>query len=260
MTTPNTLRLAVRAIAAASILSAAISPADAQSESDTTTLRPRWTTGSFRVEFGADRLGISSLNETMAANGRPAFDSQIATIGISGAARFGRVMLGGTGESAFPQRNSTSGTITKLWYGAATADLGFVALETPMFVVYPQASLGLRHRVLRMEQAGDFSYDAAVSTPARGVSMSSWRAIAGYGLVTELRLASKATGPVSLGLRGGYSSPLGGGHTTSGESTVSGTPSDGSGGYVRFSVGKPIGKRRNVASVLSSILLPLAVR
>jgi hypothetical protein len=256
----NTFRVISRTIAATAFLAAGCETAAAQSGRDTTTVTPRWTTGSFRIEFGADRLGITALNKTMSTSGRPQFDDQLATIGISGSARYGRVLVGGTGETALPQRNLSAGWINKLWYGTASAELGLVALETPMFVVYPQASIGVRHRVLRMEQAGDFSYDVAVTNPTRGVSMSTWRAIAGYGVVAEWRLATRITGPMSLGVRGGYATPLGGGHTTSGESTVSDTPGEGSGGYVRFSVGKPLGKRRNVASVLSSVLVPLVVR
>jgi hypothetical protein len=256
----NTLHAFSRTIAATVVLAVAVQTAAGQTTTDTATVAPKWTTGSFRIEFGADRLGIAALNRTMSANGRPEFDDQLATIGLSGTARFGRVVVGGTGETALPQRNLTAGYINKLWYGTASADLGFVAIETPMFVVYPQASLGVRHRVLKMEQEGDFTYDGAVNNPSRGVSMSTWRAIAGYGIVAEWRTDSRLTGPLSLGVRGGYATPIGGGHTSSGESTVSGTPGEGSGGYVRFSIGKPLGKRRNVASLFSTVLVPLVVR
>jgi hypothetical protein len=253
------VRITTYAAAVTTALATACSPAAAQSATVPDS-SPNWSTGSLRVEFGSDRLGVTDLNRTMAANGRPEFGTTLGTIGLSGYARYGRALVGGTGETALPQRNVESGWINKLWYGAATGDLGVVAVETSRFIVYPQVSLGVRHRVLQLEQAGDFSYDDGVAGPARSVRMSTWRALAGYGVVAEWRTNSRLTGPISLGARAGYSTPMGGGHTVSGESTVNRVPGEGAGGYVRFAIGKPIGRRGSAASVLSSVLVPLVAR
>jgi|GEM_PF-5272922 len=216
-----------------------------------------WSTGALSVQFGVDRLGLTELNKTMTANGRPAFASEAGTVGISGYARFGRVLIGGTGETAIPQRELAAGFINKIWYGSAAIDAGYALFNLPMLMVAPQASFGMKHSVLQMERGGDFTFDHGVNDPARGLRMSSWRAMAGYGIVSELRLRTRATGDFSIGLRGGYSTPVGGAHTAAGESAVSGAPSEESGSYLRLSIGKPIGKRRNALSVLSTVLIPL---
>ncbi len=218
---------------------------------------PGWNTGSLSVQFGVDRLGLTELNKTMTANGRPAFASEAGTVGISGYARFGRVLVGGTGETAIPQRKLGAGFINKIWYGTAAFDAGYAVVNHPMLLIYPQASFGMKHSVLQMEQGGNFTYSNGVNNPARGLRMSSWRATAGYGLVSELRLRSRTAGDFSIGIRGGYATPVGGAHTAAGESSISDTPSEEAGAYLRLTIGKPIGKRRNALSVLSTVLIPL---
>ena len=93
--------------------------------------------------------------------------------------------------------------------------------------------------------------------PARGVSLSSRSALAGAGIVVESYLHSRITGDISIGLRAGVMQPLGQPATSAGESAVVGTPRESSGRYLRLSIGKPIGKRRDALNALSTALLSL---
>jgi hypothetical protein len=218
---------------------------------------PRWSTGSLNVQIGTARLGLAELNESMQSNGRPAFSTKVATIGVSGYTRFGRIVLGVGGESALPQREMSAGWISKISFGSAMVDAGIAAIDRPGLLVYPQVSLGLRKTSLRMERSGDFTYDEGVQDPARGVALSSRSALAGFGLVAEGHWTTRRTGSFSVGARAGVVQPFGGPGTSAGESSVTGTPREASGRYLRLSIGKPIGKKRDMMSGLSTALLSI---
>jgi predicted MFS family arabinose efflux permease len=103
-----------RIISSLFVLTALVSFApitEAQTKTDTiyvTQVTPSWSIGAVSVQFGAARLGLSDLNAAMIANGRPAVASELASLGLTGHARFGRFILGGTGEAA-NQRRIASG-------------------------------------------------------------------------------------------------------------------------------------------------------
>lgn len=253
MCTRHFTTLLIAAGAGLSIVSAAAQSQDPHDAPGTA----RWSMGSLSIQFGVDRLGLSELNKTMVANGRPAFADDAGTIGLSGYARFGRVLIGGTGETALPRRELAGGFTNRIWYGRAAFDAGYAVIDRPRVMIYPQVSFGLKHSVLQMQESGDFTFANGVNDPARGLAMSSWRAMAGYGLVGELRLSTRSLGAFSIGVRGGYATPVGGARTSAGESSVSGTPSEEAGTYLRLSIGKPIGRRRNALSVLSTVLIPM---
>ncbi|MHB1312589.1 MAG: hypothetical protein ACYC3L_11295 [Gemmatimonadaceae bacterium] len=258
-----TPRLIVSLAALVLGLTGSISIAAGQEPSDSVMVArvtPRWTTGSINVQSGAARLGLSELNATLVANGRPAFSTDVATFGISGYARFGRLVLGGSSESALPQRRSSAGWRSTVSFGSAMLDAGIVLVDAPHLLVYPQVSLGMRMTSLRIAQRGDFSYDEGTANPARGVSMSSLGALSGLGVVAEMRLASRLTGDFAIGLRAGLVQPMGGAATLANESTVTGTPREGPGRYLRLSIGKPIGKRRDTLGALSTAMLTLITR
>lgn len=220
-------------------------------------ITPRWETGSISVQIGAAHLGLNELNERLARSGRPSFSTTVTTIGVSGSARFGRLLLGGGGESALPQRELSPGWISKISFGSAMIDAGVAAIDRPGFLVYPQFSLGIRKTSFRMDQSGDFTYDGGIQDPARGVAMSSRSALVGFGLVAEGHWTTRRTGEFSVGMRAGVVRPLGRPGTSAGESVVTGTPQETSGRYVRLSIGKPIGKRRDTIGALSTALLSI---
>jgi hypothetical protein len=258
----NTARFttSARNLIMALVGSARIAAAQAQTQADSVMVErvtARWTTGSINVQLGAARLGLAELNQSLAANGRPAFSTNVATIGVSGYARFGRMLVGVGGESALPQRELSSGWVSKISFGSATLDAGFALIDRRHLLVYPQLSLGLRKTSLRMERSGDFTYDAGMQDPARGVALSTRSALAGFGLVAESHLSTRRTGAFSIGLRAGVVQPLGSPATSAGESAVTGTPRENAGRYLRLSVGKPIGKRGDVISALSTALLSI---
>jgi hypothetical protein len=218
---------------------------------------PRWTTGSINVQIGSARLGLTELNESRTANGRPAFSENVSTFGMSGQVRFGRLLLGGGGETALPQRELSPGWISKISFGSMTLDAGMALIDRPRIRVYPTISVGIRKTKMQMERIGDFTYDDGMQDPARGVSLSSRSALAGAGIVVETYVSSRLTGEFSIGLRTGVMSPVGNPATSAGERSVSGTPRETSGRYLRLSIGKPIGRRRDAMSALSSALLSL---
>ncbi len=218
---------------------------------------PRWTTGSISFQLGSAHLGLSELNGTLAANDRPAFSSDVATLGLSAYARFGRLTIGGTGESALPQRAASPGWRNRIAFASATLDAGVALIDRPRLLVQTQLSFGVRKTSLHLEQSDDFQYDDGVRDPARGVELSSLSALGGVGLVAELRFATRTTGAFAIGLRAGVSRPLGHPATLAGERTVTGAPRESAGSYLRLSIGKPIARRREIMSALSTAMLSI---
>lgn len=212
----------------------------------------RWSTGSVSFQLGATHLGLGDLNESLARNGRPEFRTSIPTIGVSGHMRFGRVILGASSETMLPDRRSSQGWVNKLSFGSATIDAGFAVVDAPRVLVYPQVSLGIRRTSLHLERSGDFAYEDGVSDPARGVSMSSFAGLMQFGLVAEAHLSTRHIGEFSIGLRAGIGSVSGSPLTLAGESRVYGAPREGSGRYLRLSVGKPVRRKREALNSLLS--------
>ncbi len=221
---------------------------------------PGWTIGSVNIQLGTAGLGWAELNGTLSANGRPTFSTSVATIGVAGYARFGRLLIGGGGESALPQRQVSSGWTNKIKFGSAMLDAGYVVIDGSRLTMYPQVSIGLRATSLTVQRTGDFTYNDGVRDPARGVEMSSLSALAGVGFVAESHLSTSRTGAFSIGVRAGLVTPIGAPGTLFGESTVSGAPHEESGWHLRLTIGKPIGKRRDVVSALSTALVSIIGR
>lgn len=218
---------------------------------------PRWTVGSIDFQLGTAHLGLDELNGTLTGASRPAFSTDVATVGLAAYARFGRFMLGGTGETALPQSSSALGWRNKVSFGSASLDAGVALLDRPRFLLHTQLSIGIRTTTLRMEQRGDFTYNDGVRDPARGLELSSVSGLAGAGLMAELRFSTRTTGDFAIGLRAGVTRPLGSPAAWAGESTVTGAPQESTGRYVRLSIGKPIGRRREIVSALSTAMLSL---
>lgn len=221
---------------------------------------PQWTIGSLHVQLGAAHLGLAELNETLTANARPAFATNVATVGLSAAVRYGRLIVGGTGESALPQRVSSPGWRNTVAFGSATLDAGLVLAEGTQFAVYSYGAIGVRKTSLRIQQTQPFAYEDGVRDPARGMALSSTNAVTGVGIAAEFRFATRTTGAFAIGLRAGIAQPLGGAATSTGESTVTHTPRESTGRSLRISIGKPIGKRRDVMGALSTTMLPIITR
>lgn len=252
-----TSRLASRA--ALLLALAGASTAAAQTQSDTTMVprvRPRWTNGAFMLRAGSAHLGIGALNESFARNGRPQFASDVATVGFSGYARFGRLMLGGGGESALGSRIASPEWISKIGFSSATLDAGVVAVDASGMLIAPQLSLGVRRTSLRMERPGDFTYDEGVQNPARGVALSTSQGLIAMGIVVERHLRVR-TSQLSIGVQAGVAQPFGGPKTYAGESQVHGTPRQATGRYLRFTIGKPLGGRRDVLGAVSGAVLSM---
>lgn len=247
-----------RFIASAVALSIGVigSSRSAQGQSDSAKA-PSWLVGSINVQVGSARLGLAELNASRTSADRPAFSQNVTTIGMTGQARFGRLLLGGGGESALPQRELSPGWVSKISFGSITLDAGVALVDHPRVRMYSTVSLGIRKTKTQMERRGDFSYEDGMQDPARGVTMSSLSALSGAGVVVESYLSTKFTGDISIGLRAGVTRPLGDPSTSAGESSVSGAPREGAGRYLRLSIGKPIGKRRDAMSALSAAVLSL---
>lgn len=218
---------------------------------------PRWSVGAIGVQFGAAHLGLGDLNRTLTAHGRPAFSTDIATFGLAASARFGRFAIGGSSESALPQRTSAAGWVNRISFGSATVDAGFIVVDGARLVVQPQLSLGVRYSSMRLEQRGDLAYEDGVRDPARSLDMTTMRAMGGVGIAAELRLATRATGPFAIGLRAGLTRPFGAPAAWSGERAVTGAPGEADGRYLRVAVSRPIGRRRDIVSTLSTAMFSL---
>ena len=212
------------------------------------------------MQLGAAHLALGELNSMLTAHERPAFSTDVATLGISAYARFDRFLIGGSGETALPQRASSAGWKNRIGFGSATIDAGIALVDRPRLLVQSQLSLGLRKSSLRMERSGDVPYDDVVRDPARGTSLSTTRALAGIGMAAEFRFATRATGAFAIGVRAGISQPFGSPATSTGESSVSDAPREGTGRYLRLSIGKPIGRKRDIVQALSTALLSIVTQ
>lgn len=221
---------------------------------------PRWSVGAVSVQLGTAHLGLDELNTMLAAHERPAFSTDAATFGVSAYARFDRFIIGGSGETALPQRATQGGWKNRISFGSAMLDAGIALVDRPRLFVQSLASIGVRRSSLRMEQRDDVAYDDVLRDPARGSSLSSTSALAGIGMAAELRLATRATGAFSIGVRAGISRPFGSPATRAGENSVSDAPRESSGRYLRLSIGKPIGRKRDAVRALSTALLSIVTQ
>lgn len=256
----NTLRFIVPLTALAVTLAGQARVVNCQERTDSIMVEritPRWTIGSISFELGSANLGLDELNGTLAANGRPAFSTDVATIGVSAGVRFGRFIVGGSGETALPQREKSPGWVSKVSFATVSLDAGFALVDRPRFTLQPQFSFGVRKTALRIEQQGDFQYADGVRDPARGLSMSSFSALAAAGVAAELRFSTRMTGDFAIGLRAGFARPLGAPAAWAGESSVTDAPRESAGRYLRLSVAKPIGRRRDIMGALSTAVLSL---
>lgn len=252
----------VRGIVVSAIL-ATPHPARAQDVTDSVLVArvtPRWSLGEVSFQVGTAHLGLSAFNDVLTANGRPAFATDAATFAVSGYARLGRLIVGGSGESALPQRKAAAGWNNRVTFGSATLDAGVALLDRSRVHVQSFASFGLRTTSLRMEQRGDFAFNDGVRNPARNLELSSINALAGAGIAAEVRFATARTGAFAVGVRTGFARPLGGPAMRAGESSVSGAPRETTGRYLRLSISKPVGRRREVTSALSTAVLSLLTR
>lgn len=222
--------------------------------------RPRWSVGSVSVQLGAAHLALGELNSMLTAHERPAFSTDVATLGVSAYARFDRFLIGGSGETALPQRESSPGWKNRIAFGSATIDAGIALVDIPRLLVQTQASIGVRRSSLRMERSDDVPFDDVVRDPARGASLSTTSALAGLGVAAELRLATRTTGSFAIGVRAGISRPFGSPVASAGESSVRDAPREGTGRYLRLSIGKPIGRKRDVVQALSTALLSIVTQ
>jgi hypothetical protein len=218
-------------------------------------IRPSWSNGSVNFQLGATQLGLDALNNRMVQGGRPAFALSAPTIGISGYARFGRLLLGGSGESAIPSRELSPGWISKITFGSALVNGGVAVVDSKRMLLAPQVGIGVRKTSLRMERSGDYTYDEAIQDPARGIAMSSISGVWQFGMVTEMRVQTRMTGAFSIGARAGMSLPFGGPTTSAGEARVHNAPREDAGHYLALSFGRPIGAKSQVIKTMSSTLL-----
>lgn len=256
----NTLRFIVPLTALAVTLAGQAGVVNGQERTDSVMVEritPRWTTGFISTQLGTANLGLSELNGTLAANGRPTFSRDVVTIGVSASVRFGRFMMGGTGESALPQRATSRGWVNTVSFGSALLDAGYALVERPRFTLQPQISFGIRKTSLRIQQQGDFPYEDGVREPARGLAVSSFSALAAAGVAAELRFSTRTAGDFAVGLRAGFARPLGAPAAWAGESSVTGAPRESAGRYLRLSIAKPIGRRRDIMGAFSTAALSI---
>jgi hypothetical protein len=245
----------LRGLAATALVSYAALAQESGDSVKVLRVRPSWSNGSVNFQLGATQLGLDAMNDRMTLGGRPAFALSAPTFGISGYARFGRILLGGSGESAIPSRELSPGWVSKITFGSALANAGIAMVETKHVMLAPQVGLGVRKTSLRMERSGDYAYDEAIQDPARGIAMSSIAGVWQFGMVTELRAKTRVTGDFSIGMRAGMSLPFGGPATSAGEARVHDAPREDAGHYLALSFGKPIGAKSQVIKTMSSTLL-----
>ena len=231
-----------------------------QAADSSTTRPPSWSMGGAYLRIGSTQLGLGALNDVLTRNGRPSFAEGATMIGFSAHARFGRLLLGATGETSISPRRVENGWLTQLSAGIATLDAGVAVYERTSMTVAATGSLGMRRTGLRFESRGDFSYDDGVSNPARGVMLSSRSGVTQAGLLVEQRLRAPRIGALALSAQVGISAPFGGASTFAGESRVMGSPAPESGTYVRIAIGKPLRKRSEALNAVGAALLSMVPR
>lgn len=240
-------------------LSGAVVPADTTAPPKTMRA-PSWSVGGAYLRFGTTRLGVGALNDVLTRNGRPAFAEAASMAGFSAHARFGRLMLGATGETSLPHRRVAGGWFSQLSAGLATFDAGVAVYQSHGTLVAPMASIGVRRTGLRLEQQGEFTYDDGVAHPARGVTLSSRSGVTQAGLLLEQRFRAPRVGQLAVSAQVGVSAPFGGASTFAGENRVGQSPTLQSGGYARIAIGKPIARRGEALNSAFVALLSMISR
>lgn len=218
---------------------------------------PRWTIGAFQLRSGTTQLGLQPLNAELSRNGRPTFTNTVASFGLSGYMRRGRLILGTSAEAALPQLRRLADARTRLWSNSTSLDVGVAIVDAPGVLVYPVTSIGLRQTRLRIQQDGGFDYGDGLREPWRGLEMTSYTGVVEFGAVAERHITVWRGWPLAVALQAGVTTPVGGGASYSGDFSVAGVPRPHAGRYVRLAFGKPIRRRAEAFSSMGATMLGL---
>ncbi|TAL34027.1 MAG: hypothetical protein EPN93_12605 [Spirochaetes bacterium] len=148
--------------------------------------------------------GRDSLNDRLAANGYPGVRPAYAASG--GGIRIGmdRFILGmeGYGFSGRPRQSATH-TVTAAG-GFATLNIGYAALVTGNFRLYPLLGLGAGGTVLTIEERGTPTFDEIMTDPGRGVTVTTGGPLVNASLQAEYFIRLINRGGIVIGVQAGY--------------------------------------------------------
>jgi hypothetical protein len=236
-----------RTILAAVVLMAA-RPVMAQVKSPTDTTTPRFTVGSTQVGVGYVKFDFAELDARMAAAGLPRAASAAVTVGVNSDIRYGSLLLGFGFQSLITQQHSDASYRTSLAGRYTMTDVGFAAVNTKGWSVYPLAGIGATTMNVYVREQGDFTFDEGLARPSRQLGMSGLGALGHGGVLIERRM-HRRDAEYAIALRAGVTRGFGSQAWISDMGKVNGGPTGLRGSYVRLTFARPLRHRRDAVGM-----------
>ncbi len=221
-------------------------------------------TAGMSIQFGASALNSRRFNTQLALQGRGLLLKQVSTVGVETWVRWDHVMLLASSQTYLPVRAGATNYTTETSGQHGSLNIGLPLIIARRTLLYPMAGVGLSSTSVMLRRNGpvDFNdnFRDISSIEGRNIDITArrYQAHIGAGLdhvfKTDLLY-------VTLGLRAGYTSPLGDTKWRSGPEDVIGAPELGlKGGYARLAIGGLLIKRRYGIVPMVASLLPFVAR
>lgn len=254
---PTRFRLLSTAIAALGL--AAVLPA----QSETTPLPP---VAALNIQFGSAGFDSRAFNTQLALRGRGLLQKQVYTAGVESWVRWQHVMLLSNSQTYVSTRARATNYTTEMGGLQGSLNIGIPVILRKRTLLYPLAGLGLSSTTVTLRRNGtvDFNPDFRdiSSVGGRNVDITARRfqGHLGAGFDQVFRLPWPQI-LATVGLRAGYTMPIGNTRWRSGPELVTGAPELGlRGGYARLTFGGVMIKRRYATVSMIGTLLPFIGR
>jgi hypothetical protein len=256
--TNDTRRLAT-ATALAMLGTMLASPSVAQNASPDSA-RARFSIGSAQTIAGMVHVTSSDLDRRLGAAGLPRAAASAATVGFGADLRAGRLLVGASWQSMLTRNQSDASYRTRLSGDYALFDVGFAALQSDAFSIYPMVGVGATRLSLGVKERGDFTFDDGLDRPGREISMSGTSALMHAGVLVQRQFVRKSGSRFALDVRAGITRSIGSQSWQSDENRVKDGPTGVRGSYVRIGFSKPLRSRRDAALPMAVTVLQTALR
>jgi hypothetical protein len=231
----------------------------AQQKAVLDTVTPRFTVGSTQIGVGYIKFDFADLDSRMAIAGLPRAASAALTVGVSTDIRYGALLLGFGFHSLISQQHSDASYKTSLAGRYTLADIGFAAVRTRGWSIYPIAGLGATAMSVYVREQGEFTFDEGLARPSRQLGMSGLGALAHGGLLIERRM-HRGESEFALALRAGVTRGFGSQSWMSDMGKVNGGPTGLRSSYVRLAFSRPMRHRRDAVGTGVGTLAQVIIR
>jgi opacity protein-like surface antigen len=254
------IRLLGTAIAALGIT--AVLPA----QSDTSDTAPLPPVAGLNIQFGAAGLDSRAFNTQLALRGRGQLERQVYTAGVESWVRWGHVMLLSNSQTYVQTRTRATNYTTEMSGLQGSLNIGIPVILMKRTLIYPMAGLGLSSTTVGLRRNGDVNFNSDFrdisSVGGRNIDITA-RRFQGH-LGAGFDQVFRPPWPriyATVGLRAGYTVPIGDTRWRSGPEMVNGAPEIGlRGAYARLTIGGVMLKRRYATVSMIGTLLPFIGR